>query len=72
MNVLMIEPGKAPYVTDIGNDLHSMYSMPLRPLLKSARMSSPKQQHKISIRLRAAFSVLSVALSIGEESCRGL
>ena len=24
MNVLMIEPGKAPYVTDIGNDLHSM------------------------------------------------
>lgn len=49
-----------------------MYSMPHRSLLKSARMSSPKQQHKISIRLRAAFSVLSVALSIGEESCRGL
>ena len=24
MNVLMIEPGKAPYVTDIGNDLNSM------------------------------------------------
>lgn len=24
MNVLMIEPGKAPYVTDIGNNLHSM------------------------------------------------
>ena len=24
MNVLMVEPGKAPYVTDIGNDLRSM------------------------------------------------
>lgn len=53
-------------------DYELVYSMPLRPLLKSARMSSLKQQHKISIRLQAAFSVLSVALSIGEESCRGL
>ena len=24
MNVLMVEPGKAPYATDIGNDLRSM------------------------------------------------
>lgn len=52
--------------------LTSMCSMLFSSLSKNARRLSPEQLPKISIRLQAAFSVLSAALSIGEGVCRVL
>lgn len=52
--------------------LTRMCSMLFSSLSKSARRLSPEQLPKISIRLQAAFSVLSAALSIGEGVCRVL
>ena len=50
--------------------LTRMCSMLFSILSKNARRLSPEQLPKISIRLQAAFSVLSAALSIGAESCQ--
>lgn len=44
----------------------------VQQLIQNARRLSPEQLPKISIRLQAAFSVLSAALSIGEGVCRVL
>lgn len=66
LNVYNMPKGHIPV------SLTRMCSMLFSSLSKSARRLSPEQLPKISIRLQAAFSVLSAALSIGEGVCRVL